>query len=233
MRTRQLFLSPAERCGYLPDRDWRLRYQLVDEMTAAEYSDRLLVGWIRQGFAMFRPECPSCQRCQAIRIPVASFRPRRSLRRVWRANAADVSIVVSAPSLSAAKQELYLRYHEYQRREKGWPEYDAEGLDLHQRNPFPTEEWSYFLGGRLVGLGYVDVLPAGLSAIQFVYDPAERRRSLGIFNVLSIIAAAARRQAPHVYLGYFVEGCGALKYTRRFEPVEVLDSDGRWTLLAA
>jgi leucyl-tRNA---protein transferase len=32
----------------------------------------------------------------------------------------------------------------------------------------------------------------------------------------------------HVYLGYYVEGCGSLEYKARFQPNEVPGPDGEW-----
>jgi arginine-tRNA-protein transferase len=95
-------------------------------------------------------------------------------------------------------------------------------------NPFPTQEWCYYLGKRLVAVGYVDDLPGGLSAIYFYYDPDERWRSLGTWNILCILEQAARRRIPHVYLGYYVEGCASMTYKCRFEPNQILGLDGRW-----
>ena len=88
-------------------------------------------------------------------------------------------------------------------------------------NPFPTEEWSYWIGGRLAGVGYVDVLDEGLSAIYFFHDPRDARRSLGTVNILHLIEAARQRGLPHVYLGYYVDGCRSLEYKARFKPNEV------------
>jgi arginine-tRNA-protein transferase len=96
-------------------------------------------------------------------------------------------------------------------------------------NPFPTYEWCYFIKDRLVGVGYVDDVPGGLSAIYFFYDPDERSRSLGTWNVLSLIEQASRRGIPHLYLGYYVAGCQSMEYKVRFAPSEVLGLDGRWT----
>ena len=45
-------------------------------------------------------------------------------------------------------------------------------------NPFPTEEWCYYDGARLIAVGYVDQLAEGLSAIYFYYDPDERLDTL-------------------------------------------------------
>jgi arginyl-tRNA--protein-N-Asp/Glu arginylyltransferase len=43
-----------------------------------------------------------------------------------------------------------------------------------------------------------------------------------------VIAAARERHLPHVYLGYYVEGCRSLEYKARFRPNEVLNSNGVW-----
>ena len=77
---------------------------------------------------------------------------------------------------------------------------------------FPTEEWSYILDGMLVGVGMVDSLPVGLSAIYFVHDPDHHRRGLGTWNILCLIDEARRRGLPHLYLGYWVADCLSLAY---------------------
>ena len=95
-------------------------------------------------------------------------------------------------------------------------------------NPFRTEEWTSYVGDRLIAGGYVDALSEALSAIYCYYDPTERARSLGTFNVLSLLAAAGERELPHVYLGYYVAGCRSTEYKRTFGPNEVLRADGTW-----
>ncbi len=72
-------------------------------------------------------------------------------------------------------------------------------------------------------------MPQGLSAIYFVHDPAQHRRSLGTFKILKLIEAARRRHVPHFYLGYYVEGCRSLEYKKKFHPNEIL-TDGRWVV---
>ena len=67
-----------------------------------------------------------------------------------------------------------------------------------------------------------------MSAIYFYWDPDERSRSLGTFNVLSLIERARTMAVPHVFLGYYVEGCRALAYKANFRPNEVLGQDGSW-----
>jgi arginine-tRNA-protein transferase len=222
------FLTTPSQCEYLPDRVSRLQYELVRQLTTGEYEERLQRGWRRFGYTMFRPACPACRMCQSMRVPVATFRPNSSQRRAWKANHRAITITIGAPTVSAAKQELFGKFHRYQRETKGWPAHTTDEIAAIVDNPFPTQEWCYYVGERLIGVGYVDILPEGLSAIYFFYDPDERNRSLGTFNVLSIVAAAHDARLPHVYLGYYVEGCRSLEYKGRFRPNEVLRANGTW-----
>jgi arginine-tRNA-protein transferase len=176
-----------------------------------------------------------------LRVRAADFRPDRSQRRTRKANE-EVQLRTGQPSVTRAKLALYDRYHAHQARARGWPEHpvkdSASYADSFVHHPYPedppagVEEWCYFLGGRLVGVGYVDSLPdpssGGLSAIYFFYDPAERHRSPGTWNVLCLVDEAVRRGLPYVYLGYYVGGCRSMEYKARFVPNEVLGADGVW-----
>ena len=235
------YVAAPSACGYLPDQSWSLEYEYVGAMTPGEYLQRLTGGWRRFGSMLFRPACRSCTACRSLRVPVSRFRPDRSQRRALRTNVGAVDLRVGKPSVSRTKLALYDRYHTFQAGHKGWPQHPAKDAasytDSFVRHPFPVEEWCYYLDGRLVGVGYVDVLPgeppgapaeAGLSAIYFFYDPLERNRSLGTYNVLCVINEARRRGLPYAYLGYYVEGCGAMEYKTRFAPNELRGADGLW-----
>lgn len=222
MRSLGRFVTPPDTCAYLPEQQSRLEYELVTHATPAEYGARLRGGWRRFGYAWFRPVCASCSACQSLRIPAAAFTPDRSQRRAWNAGRQSVRVVVGAPSASADKRRLFDAFHQHQTLAKGWPESQGDYDEMFVRNPFPTEEWCYFAGSELVGVGYFDRLPDGLSAIYCFYDPQERRRSLGTFNILSAIAEARSAGLPYVYLGYYVKGNRSLEYKARFQPNEVI-----------
>lgn len=233
MHTLFTFTSPPGPCGYLPDRDWRLRYDIVRDLTPAEYGERMRQGWRRFGHALFRPECDGCRSCLPLRVDVAKFTPGRTMRRVARQNEGQVRLQIGKPNVTDLKLDLYDKFHAFQVDFKGWPERGPESADAYADsfvdNPFAVEEWCYFVGEKLIGVGYVDVVPQGLSLIYFYYDPDERDRSPGTWNVLCGLAEAARRRLPHVYLGYFVSGCRSLEYKARFTPNEVLDwATGEW-----
>jgi arginyl-tRNA--protein-N-Asp/Glu arginylyltransferase len=226
------FIAPPSRCGYLPDQVWSLEYDVVAAATPADYFQRMVRGWRRFGDTFFRPRCPSCRRCQSLRVVAAEFRPNRSQRRTRAANEATIRLRRGLPEVTRGKLQLYDRYHAFQSGHKGWPQHPAKDAASYAHsfveNPFPTEEWCYYLQDKLVGVGYVDVLPGGLSAIYFFYDPDERHRSLGTWNVLCLIDEARRRRLPHVYLGYYVAGCPSMTYKASFRPHQLLGPDGVW-----
>ncbi len=223
-----VFLSAPDACSYLPNERAQMRYELAPHLTSADYMTRLREGWRRFGPIVFRNECPTCRKCQSLRVPVDTFRPSASQRRAWSTNSGEVDVRISTPSSSPEKLDLFRRFHRHGHQTKGWPADPGHDLRLFTNNPFPTEEWAYYVGERLVAVGCIDVLPEGLSAIYFFHDPAEGRRSLGTFNVLRAIEVARERKLPHLYLGYYVEGCRSLEYKRRFRPNERLNEAGEW-----
>jgi leucyl-tRNA---protein transferase len=226
------FVSLPRDCSYLPGRTWQLEYEMVAAMSPAEYLERMRDGWRRFGHTMFRPRCPACTGCRTLRVLVDQFRPNRSQRRCRNLNESEIRLCIGKPSATRAKLELYDRYHAFQAEAKGWPEHspkDAQDyVDSYINNPFPLQEWCFYLGRRLVGVGYVDDLPGAFSAIYFFYDPTERHRSLGTWNVLSILETARQLGIPHVYLGYYVEGCPSLEYKANFVPNQIRLPDGSW-----
>jgi leucyl-tRNA---protein transferase len=226
------YQAPVSQCGYLPDRAWSLEYELVGALSPAEYEQRMREGWRRFGHSLFRPQCPACRACQSLRVRAAAFQPNRSQRRCRKLNEGAVELRIGPPTVSRQKLKLYDRYHAFQVGAKGWPEHPAKDAASYREsfveNPFAVEEWSYYLDNHLAGVGYVDVVPEGLSAIYFYYEPELRQRSLGTWNVLCILEAARHRGLRHVYLGYFVAGCASLEYKANFQPNEILGPDGMW-----
>lgn len=236
------YVAPPTRCVYLPQQKWSLEYQYVAEITPAEYLARMIGNWRRFGHMLFRPACQSCRACRSLRVVVPHFRPDRSQRRCRQANEGVIELRIGKPSVNRAKLDLYDRYHAFQADDKGWPEHAAKDassyVDSFVYHPFPVEEWCYYLNGQLIGVGYVDVLTQrptgekedvrGFSAIYFFYDPRQRERSLGTWNVLCLIEEAAKRRLPYLYLGYYVEDCGSLSYKARYVPNQLRGADGAW-----
>jgi len=234
------FYAPERDCPYLPGRMARMHYALAGQLTHAEYLRLMLAGWRRFGQMLFRPECPACQECRSLRIRVQEFREERRHRRNRKVNQ-DIQLRIGTPQVSDAKLELYDRYHAAQAQSKGWPTHPPKDAEEYAQafvyQPFAVEEWCYYLGERLVGVGYVDPLHCappdlvgqeGLSAIYFFWEPQLRERGLGTWNVLCLIDSARARKLPYVYLGYHVEGSPSMAYKPTFRPNDRHEPDGQW-----
>ena len=213
-----------------------MEYEIVRSIQPEEYLERLQNGWRRFGRTLFRTRCSSCSECKSLRVRVPDFRPDRSMKRVRARNQETIALEIREAEGFPDPEvlDLYDRYHQEQTRIRGWPSHEEdcehEFRDSFLENPVPTEEWRYreVDSGRLIGVGYVDVLPGATSAIYFFYDHGAIDRSPGTWNILSLLNRAAKQGLDHVYLGYFVSGCRSLSYKERFRPNEILHADGRW-----
>lgn len=225
-------LGSSSPCGYLPEQRSRLEFEEFLQISPEEYRVRMDQGWRRFGRTLFRPRCRACSACQPLRVDVARFRPDRSQRRTRKQNEGTVRLRITEPSADPDTLDLYHRYHAFQEVARDWPSHadnDAESfIQSFLDNPFPTWQCRYEWNGRLIGTGFVDNLPAALSAIYFVYDPDYRDRSLGTWNILSLIDHAKNQGIPFVYLGYYIAGCRSMAYKSRFLPNQVLGLDGKW-----
>lgn len=223
--------EPPSPCNYLPDHMCQREYLYVSKMDAEEYMAHLLAGWRRFGYMIFRQNCSGPNACRSLRVDAARFRATRSQRRAHKANAGTVRLRIGSPAVTPEKVAVFERFQADRSEERGWSPYEpgdaANFLQSLASNPFPTQEWCYLLGDVLIGVGYVDELLGGLSAIYFARDPAYRDRSLGTWNVLCLLSRARSLRLPHVYLGYHVDGCPSLRYKSSFRPNERL-VNGVW-----
>jgi len=136
-------------------------------------------------------------------VLVATFAPDRSQRRCLAANDGDVKLVIGEPDVTTEKLDLYDRFHAFQSDHVGWPSHGPKDAAA-TRSPFVetrSTRRSGVITWREVGRrGLRRSASGGLSAIYFFHDPEERHRSLGTYNVLSVLRAAGELKLPHVYL---------------------------------
>ena len=213
-------------CPYLPDRQARQIVVLPPRGVPGLYHCFMDLNFRRVGSIYYRPACDACQECRALRVLVDEFRPSRAQRRCGRRNA-DLVLEVAPPVATAEKHDLYRRYLEARhdgQMDGSWEELTESLYDT----PPTTLELCYRRQGRLVAVGLADAEPGALSAVYCYFDPDERARSLGTFNVLTLIEECRRREAPHLYLGYWVAGSPRMAYKAAFGPHEVLGHDGHW-----
>ncbi|TWI07341.1 arginyltransferase [Aerolutibacter ruishenii] len=224
----RLFHTGEHPCGYWPDRVARdLVFDPRDPRMAAHYPFALGWGFRRSGDIVYRPHCPGCRACVAVRIPVARFAPDRSQRRCLARNARVESRVCPAERTDE-QFALYRRYLSARHPDGGMDTHGA--LEFDQ---FLVGSWNEgrFIelreDGRLLGVAVTDVIETALSAVYTFYDPDLRERGLGTLAILRQLEWARREHRTHLYLGYWIATHPKMDYKRRFQPLEGFDGR-RW-----
>lgn len=213
-------------CGYLPGQTWTLEVGRCPTDDAA-YRALLETRHRRAGSVAYRPVCAACKACVPLRVPAARFAPSRSQRRALRRNA---DVTVELGPLAPDEEKLALHDAFTAARFPGSEPYGtlARYAESFGASPVSTAEMRYRVGGRLVGLGIVDLLPDVVSSVYFFHDPREARRSLGTYSALVELDLAVRTGRAWWYVGYWVKGCREMDYKARFRPHELLGEDGVW-----
>lgn len=222
------FATPPHACSYLEGREAVTVFahpaSAPDRATFTALSRH---GFRRSGPHVYRPQCPDCNACIPVRVPVQEFQPRRSQRRAWRANG-DVQVSAVAPALTAEQYALYARYVKT-RHAGGGMDAPTPGQYLE----FLTSPWSettfyeFRTPAGLLAVGVVDGLDDGLSAVYTFFDPDAADRSPGVLVVLWEIQEARRLGLDWLYLGYWVRESPKMRYKADYRPLEFLH-EGIW-----
>jgi arginine-tRNA-protein transferase len=214
-------------CPYLPGRVAASAF--VDpslDLTPAVYARLLAHGFRRSGHYVYRPLCPDCAACRAVRLPVAAFLPRRSHQRAWRASRADLTMT---PRPAAFDEQHFALYQQYLGARH--PDGEMANGDADDYRRFLFADWGETLclelrlGERLLGVAVTDVVPGALSAVYTFFDPAQFARSPGVLAILAQVELARTWQLPHLYLGYWIDACQKMRYKADYRPLEVLAGD--------
>lgn len=222
-------LQPIDQgdCPYLPRRRWVSHAVAVTRLAADFHETLINRGWRRSGAVLYRNSCPGCSLCIPLRTHVTGFFPSRSQRRVLRRNA-DVRVSFHEPEADDELFELYLRYQRLRHDDRSSR---AEARDAFERflcrPPVPSAVMHYHLVGRLIGAGWVDLLPNGVSSVYYIFEPDHAWRSLGVYSAMREIDFAARLGKRWLYFGFFVPGCSAMSYKANYRPYDLL-IDGTW-----
>ena len=215
-------------CGYLPHR--QTVNAVVDPalpLNTDLYSRLAELGFRRSGARLYRPACPSCSACIALRIPVAQFQPSRTQRRVWKKDG-DLTIEERPAAFRDDHFELYRRYlrsrHPFGGMDDPRPD---DYLSFLACPGIDTRFYDIRLAGRCIAVAVADVLSNGLSAVYTFYDPELDERSLGVYAILQQIEISRRLGLPWLYLGYWIEECRKMSYKNLYRPHELF-MGGHW-----
>ncbi len=161
------------------------------------------------------------------------FAPRRSLKRIARANR-DVVTARMEPSPSAEQYSLFRSYIDARHGDGGMAEMSVLDYSLMvEDSVVETSVTEYRLkpdpetgDAPLIGVSLCDRLSDGISMVYSFYDPDQPARSLGTYMILEQVEYARSLRLPFVYLGYWIDGSRKMRYKNRFQPQEHLTSKG-------
>jgi len=198
-------------------------------LSPEELDRRLAEGDRRHGPFLYRPQCPGCRSCEAIRLPIASFSFTKSHRRVLRKGDAALSVEIGDPIADEERLALYDKH----KRKRDLMSNSGEPLDLKGYEGFLVDrcvrsfELRYLHEGQLVGVAVTDRGASTLSAVYCLWDPDYARLSLGTYSILKQVELCRRWGMSHLYLGLYVQDNEHMRYKARFRPHERL-VDGSW-----
>ncbi len=225
------YATQPHSCSYLDDQEASTIFIDPNHRVDAELYSRLSEhGFRRSGEHLYRPGCENCQACIPLRVIVDAYQPTRQQRRVWKKNQ-DLNIEVSEDISSGEHYALYEKYIN-ERHYDG----DMYPPSREQYGSFLSAQWDvthyieYRLENRLLGVAVTDTLDNAVSAIYTFFDPAETKRSLGVYSVLFQIELAKKLQRPYLYLGYWIKDSPKMNYKSQYRPFEIY-RDGRWLLV--
>nr|XP_047915204.1 arginyl-tRNA--protein transferase 1 isoform X3 [Anser cygnoides] len=97
----------------------------------------------------------------------------------------------------------------------------------------------YWLDGKIIAVGVIDILPYCVSSVYLYYDPDYSFLSLGVYSALREIAFTRKlhEKAPDLcfyYMGFYIHSCPKMRYKLTFdcnviiEMMEYQGSHRRW-----
>lgn len=185
----------------------------------------LAAGYRRNGNCLYSMHCKQCSSCIPIRIRPEAFKPNRNQRRVRKKNS-DIEIGISKVKMEKEHMDLCGRFLAAR-----YPQEHntAEGYygGFFCNSIVDSVRIDFRLDGRLVGGSVIDLGEKWMNAVYFYFDPDESSRSLGTFNILTLIEMCLDYNIEYLYLGYYIKGVHAMSYKEKFRPHELL-LQGNW-----
>ncbi|XP_006003694.1 arginyl-tRNA--protein transferase 1 isoform X2 [Latimeria chalumnae] len=85
----------------------------------------------------------------------------------------------------------------------------------------------YWLNGKIVAVGVIDILPSCVSSVYLYYDPDVSFLSLGVYSALREIAFTRQlhEKAPELYyyyMGFYIHSCPKMRYKGQYRPSDLL-----------
>ncbi|XP_069836356.1 arginyl-tRNA--protein transferase 1 isoform X2 [Dendropsophus ebraccatus] len=85
----------------------------------------------------------------------------------------------------------------------------------------------YWLDGKIIAVGVIDILPYCVSSVYLYYDPEYSFLSLGVYSALREIAFTRELQKKaadlcYYYMGFYIYTCPKMRYKGQYKPSQLL-----------
>lgn len=214
-------------CPYYKDE----RVSLTETLFPSPVQQDRIGHYVESGFSrfanfFFRPICPSCGECIALRVDVLNFHPSKTQRRVGRKNR-DLRVeILHRPIIDRERVELFRKYYAVKHGMVEHANIEKETAYRHFgfRN---AREFDVYLGDKLIAVSIADEGKDALYASYCYYDTDYMDRSPGVFTVLLELDYARKRNIPYYYMGWYLKDFSEMNYKASFRPCELLQN-GHW-----
>jgi len=210
------FVSMSMNCPYQLPYTATFYQALFGPLTDHVMELFLAAGYRRNGNSLYTMRCSACQLCIPIRLHPAEFKMNRNQRRIERRNR-DLSVHFSSVQMTEENMDLCERFLKTR-----YPQKHNTAIGYYSGfflNHIVTSlELHYRKDGRLLGNGIIDIGENWMNAVYFFFDPAETRRGLGTFNILTMIDFCRQKNIDYLYLGYYIPDVSAMDYKINFKP---------------
>ena len=210
----------------------------VERLTPEQIDDMLGSGWWRNRCSVVTFSAVAfesrCQACFSLRLPLADFQWKNSLRKLLRKNGEVFSVQAQPYRQAEDKKQLW---QQFKSEVHGW-EY-VHDLDHHlfgvaAPSSFNAWEMTVRLDGKLVAFSVFDRGRQSIYAVEAAYDPAWRRHSLGLYTMLLEIAFSLEQGLHFYYPGMYLPGVSMFQYKLRPGGMEFYRlREQRWVSVAA
>lgn len=212
-------LSEAVDCPYIKGEKFLQEYFYAYQVNEREYDEFLSAGWRRFGLFFFRPACVQCRSCVPIRILCSRFIPSKSQRRILKKNS-ETEVRLSPPLF---RNEIFDIYKKHSKIKFGQDSDLSRFKESFFTAAVPSAQSEYFIDGKLIGVGFLDISSHAFSSVYFIYDPDYSKYSPGTFSIMKEIEIAGELGVEYYNLGYWIKENPSMAYKGKFKPYQTYD----------
>jgi arginine-tRNA-protein transferase len=215
----------------LDDNDVVINEFFVENRVSSTDMDRLWAdGWRHFGVYFFRYSMTlfDDRPCHVmpLRIELAAFTPSRSQTRILKKNR-DLQVVIRDTFIDSSKEALFERHRK--RFRENAPDSLFDFLSERPATvPCRNQEICVYRGESLLAASFLDIGETATSAVYAAFEPAEHKRSLGIFTMLRAMEYSQDLGLHYYYPGYACREPSVYDYKKSFAGLEFLEWGGGW-----